>query len=31
MSDGKKIAHAIMEIHGIEVYLNDALKFLNDT
>jgi uncharacterized glyoxalase superfamily protein PhnB len=31
MSDGRKIAHAIMKIHGIEVYLNDALKFLNDT
>lgn len=31
MSDGKKIAHATMKIHGIEVFLNDALKFLNDT
>ncbi|HBL84661.1 MAG: hypothetical protein A2Y17_11035 [Clostridiales bacterium GWF2_38_85] len=31
MSDGKKIAHAVMNIHGTEVYLNDALKFLNDT
>ncbi|MDF2536971.1 MAG: hypothetical protein K0R18_3133 [Bacillales bacterium] len=31
MSDGKKIAHAIMKIHGIEVFLNDALKFLYDT
>jgi uncharacterized glyoxalase superfamily protein PhnB len=28
MSDGKKIAHAIMKIDGIEVFLNDALKFL---
>jgi uncharacterized glyoxalase superfamily protein PhnB len=31
MSDGKKIAHAAMNIHGTEVFLNDALKFLNDT
>jgi uncharacterized glyoxalase superfamily protein PhnB len=31
MSEGKKIAHAIMKIDGIEVFLNDALEFLNDT
>ncbi|WFR57257.1 VOC family protein [Anaerocolumna sp. AGMB13025] len=31
MSDGKKIAHAIIKIHGTEVFLNDALKFINDT
>ncbi len=31
MSDGKNIAHAVMKIHGIEVFLNDAQKFLNDT
>ena len=31
MSDGEKIAHAVMIIHGTEVFLNDALKFLNDT
>jgi len=31
MSDGKKIAHAAMNIHGTEVFFNDALKFLNDT
>ena len=30
MLDGKKIAHAIMKIHGREVFLNDALKLLND-
>ncbi len=31
MSDGEKIAHATMNIHGIEIFLNDALKFLTDT
>ncbi len=30
MSDGK-IAHAIMKIHGTEIFLNDALKFMKDT
>ena len=27
----KKLAHAIIKIHSIEVFLNVALKFLNDT
>jgi PhnB protein len=31
MSDGKKIAHAAMNINGTEVYLNDALVYINDT
>lgn len=31
MSDGEKIAHATMNIHGTKIFLNDALKFLNDT
>ena len=31
MSDGKKIAHAIMKIHGIKVFINDAQEFLKDT
>ena len=31
MSEGKKIAHAIIKIHGTKVFLNDALNFLNDT
>ena len=26
-----KIAHAAMNIHGAEVFFNDALRFLNDT
>jgi PhnB protein len=30
MANGKKIAHASMTIHGTTVFLNDALKFLND-
>ncbi len=29
MSDGKGIAHAAMNIHGTEVFLNDALDFLS--
>jgi len=31
MSDGVKIAHATMSIHGTQVFLNDALEFLNNT
>ena len=31
MPDGKNIAHAAMVIYGTKVFLNDALKFLNDT
>ena len=31
MSDGKRIAHAAMNIHGGEIFLNDGLEFFNDT
>ena len=31
MADGVRIAHAAMDIHGTQVFLNDALVFLNNS